>query len=125
MRHEPDIVKVIGHGRLIDSESYERTCLAWDSISLQLGSYYVVTWPDHVPCAIFDASARYHGPFGTYDVARSELWKRVVRPLGDYPDYGRLPAYRDLERRRKVRDAYRPPEDDSESRSAKEKSHYA
>ena len=57
-----EVVHVIGKGRLIDAESYERTIWARDGGSLALG-FYVVCWSAAGVEGTFDENAVFRGPF--------------------------------------------------------------
>ena len=72
MTPEPEIVKITADGRLIDSDSYERSIRRSTMDGLPKG-YYVVTWPEKVDHPRYDDAARFDGPFGDYDQALAKL----------------------------------------------------
>jgi hypothetical protein len=67
-----EIVHVIGQGRLIDAESYERTIWARDGGSLAVG-FYVVCWSAAGLEGTFGDDATFRGPFRD----RQEAWAAV------------------------------------------------
>jgi hypothetical protein len=63
-----EVVHVIGRGRLIDAESYERTIWAREGGSLPLG-FYVVCWSVAGLQGTYDNDATFRGPFQRRDEA--------------------------------------------------------
>ena len=72
MRYFPEIVKILDHSRLIDSESYEHAYWTTQVRPLKVG-YYIVSWTDQVRQPRFDESASFTGPFRSYAHARMAL----------------------------------------------------
>lgn len=72
MTPEPEIVKITADGRLIDSDSYERTIRRARMARLPAG-FYVVTWPEYVERPRYDEFARFGGPYISYEQALATL----------------------------------------------------
>jgi hypothetical protein len=79
-----EVVHVIGKGRLIDAESYERTIWARDGGSLPLG-FYVVCWSVAGLQGTYDEDAMFRGPFQR----REDAWA-VVEQLREQTSARRL-----------------------------------
>ena len=82
MRYFPEIVKVVDHARLIDSESYEQSYWRPGGGPLPAG-YYIVSWSDEVCQPRYDERASFTGPFRS----RAHAWMALDQQLevaGEY-----------------------------------------
>ena len=79
-----EVVHVIGRGRLIDAESYERTIWGHEGGSLPPG-FYVVCWSVAGLHGRYDEDAAFHGPFprraDAWAIAQ-QLFTEARRPIG-------------------------------------------
>lgn len=72
MENIAEIVHVLDHSRLIDSESYEH-CY-WTAKSRAFGpGFYVVRWPTRSLRRRYDQSASFTGPFDTHSEAQASV----------------------------------------------------
>ncbi|RPI41165.1 MAG: hypothetical protein EHM59_20765 [Betaproteobacteria bacterium] len=76
MRYFPEIVKVIDHSRLNDSESYEQCYWTAGGRPLRPG-YYIVSWPNEVRQPRYDERASFTGPFRSHAHAWMALDHRL------------------------------------------------
>jgi len=74
---DAEIVRVISHCRLIDSQSEEHIYWRRDGQGLVAG-YYVVTWPAGIVLRCFDQHAVFQGPFQSPADAQPALDERSL-----------------------------------------------
>lgn len=67
------IVLVRNGSHLRNSTGHECRYRAPEDRPLIAGRWYIVTWPDAVEEPLFDAAARYAGPYHSEEAARKEL----------------------------------------------------
>ena len=75
---DPEIVMVVSHCRLIDSQSEERIYWRRNGQGLAAG-FYVVTWPAGSTRPSFNEDAVFQGPFRSLVDAQSALDRASVR----------------------------------------------
>lgn len=67
------VVFVNSHNHLTDPAGHDCRYRTADGQPLLPGYWYLVKWPDDVEEPLFDAQARYSGPFDSERAAREEL----------------------------------------------------